>query len=410
MTAALIDPFLPPEASGSAGSATSSGSSGTPLTACNVLDDTRTWLARFVRTMHDRDLDLLTLWATHTHLMGAFYTTPRLLLDSPMPGSGKTTVLEHLERLTYAPVQMASVASPALLTRMLGAGMRTLLIDEADRSLSPDKEGVGELLAVLNSGYKKGATRPTLVPDGNGGWTPQELPTYAPVCMAGNSPRLPDDTRSRTLRVLLLPDLENSVEESDWELIEDEARALGKRLADWADSVSEQVRTDRPPLPDGVTNRARERWNPLKRVAVAAGGRWPDAADDLAREDLARMDQDKEDGMTRQPPAVMLLKDLREVWPTGTAFVTTKALLEALMATAPDAWGPGSTFGKALTAQRLGRMLATAYGLHSDRPDSNGQRGYLLATLNPVFRRMGLTPLPSKPDEVAGPAEPDGAA
>lgn len=372
-----------------------------------MLDEVRSWLARYVRTMHDSDLDLLTLWAAHTHLMGSIYTTPRLLLDSPLPGSGKTTVLEHLEKLTHAPVQMASVSSPAMLTRMLGAGMRTVLIDEVDRSLSPDKDGVGDLLAVLNSGYKRGGTRPVLMPDGDGGWTARELPTYAPVCMAGNSPRLPDDTRSRTLRVLLLPDLEDSVAESDWELIEGDARALGQRLADWAADVAEQVRTDRPPLPEGVTHRARERWNPLKRVAVAAGGRWPDAADALALIDLARMEEDKEDGMAAQPPAVTLLKDLREVWPSGAAFVTSQALLEALIRFNPEMWGIASVYGKALTHQRLGRMLATAYGLHSSRPDTNGPRGYLAAALGPVLRRMGIPPLRIEPDEVAGPAELD---
>jgi len=80
---------------------------------------------------------------------------------------------------------MASLSSPALLTRMLDAGMRTILIDEADRSLNPDKEGVAELLAVLNSGYKRGDTRPVLVPTKDG-WRVSEMPTYCPVVMAGN--------------------------------------------------------------------------------------------------------------------------------------------------------------------------------------------------------------------------------
>ena len=96
------------------------------------------------------------------------YTTPRLLIESPVPESGKTTVLEHLERLCVQPIQMATVSSPAMITRVLDNGVRTLLIDEADRSLSPDKPGIDDLIAVLNSGYKKGATRPVLVPSQRG--------------------------------------------------------------------------------------------------------------------------------------------------------------------------------------------------------------------------------------------------
>jgi len=107
------------------------------------------------------------------------------------------------------------------------------------------------------------------------------MTTFAPVAMAGNSPNLPDDTQSRCIRVLLLPDIEGRVEESDWELLDEPARELGARLAQWADSVRDKVRGDRPPLPDIVKGRARERWSPLKRVAAAAGGRWPGVVDEL---------------------------------------------------------------------------------------------------------------------------------
>lgn len=159
-----------PDTAGSTGSASSAGSPGTPQDRPTVergdllFGEIRDWLLRFICTMDDSDLDLLVLWAAHTHLCIETYTTPRLILDSPVPGSGKTTTLDHLERLCLHPVQMASLSSPALLTRMLDAGMRTILIDEADRSLNEKMDGVPELLAVLNSGYKRGGTRPVLVP------------------------------------------------------------------------------------------------------------------------------------------------------------------------------------------------------------------------------------------------------
>ncbi|NKS78260.1 hypothetical protein GS539_21450 [Rhodococcus hoagii] len=79
----------------------------------------RNWLGRFITPLNESDLDLLTLWAAHTHLVSETYTTPRLILDSPTHGSGKTTVLEHLQRLCVNPVQAASLSSPALLTRIL---------------------------------------------------------------------------------------------------------------------------------------------------------------------------------------------------------------------------------------------------------------------------------------------------
>ena len=367
-------------------------------TGADVLAEVRAWLARYVSTMRDADLDLLVLWAAHTHLVKETYTTPRLVIDSPVHGSGKTTVLEHLERLCIAPVQMAALSSPALLARMLDAGLRTILIDEADRSLDPKKDGIAELLAILNSGYKRGGTRPVLTPSKGGEWTVKEMPTFSPVAMAGNNPQLPEDTKSRCIRVLLLPDLTGSVEESDWELIDDDARNVGYRLATWAERVRDEVRLNRPPLPEGIKGRNRERYSPLKRVATAAGGRWPAVVDALALHDLEQQQLDREDGMVRTRPAVALLTHLHELWPHGDNFVPTSELVRDLILEHPDEWGDSSPYGRALTAQRFGRMLATSYGINSARLERTGPRGYTRASLEVTWKRMGIGSAPVTPD------------
>jgi hypothetical protein len=303
-------------------------------------------------------------------------------------------------------VQMASLSSPAMLARILDAGMRTFLIDEADRSLSPNNKNIDDLLAILNSGYKRGGTRPVLVPVKEG-WKTSEMPTFCPVAMAGNSPNLPEDTRSRSLRVLLMPDVDDSIEESDWEWIDQDARDLGMGLAAWADTVRDDVRMTRPNLPDGIKGRARERWAPLKRVADAAGGRWPAVVDQLAREDIAEQELAREEGAVMERPHVVLMQHLTMVWEAGETFVPTETLIDRLVSAHPETWGEFSPFGKRLTAQRLGRMLSNNYKIHSSRPDANGSRGYTAATLSTALRRFGLT-LPNRPVEVAEPAEPAG--
>lgn len=390
------------ESSGSAGSA---GSSGSIPEGAKQLDEVREWLARFICTVDDSDLDLLTLWAAATYLCVETYTSPRLVIDSPVPGSGKTTCLEHLERLCYHPVQMASVSSPALLVRMLDKGLRTILIDEADRSLNPDKEGVSELLAVLNSGYKRGGTRPVLVSTKEG-WEPVEMSTYSPVAMAGNNPNLPDDTKSRSIRVLLMPDINGEAEDSDWEMNEAEVDLIAQRLADWADSVRDTVRENRPPLPAEIRGRARERWFPLKRVATAAGGRWPELVDLMAIRDVERIEIEREEGIMQEKPAIVLLRDICAIWEQGSDFIRTDHMLSDLINHNPDMWGERSAYGKALTAQRMGRMLVTSFNIHSSRPDTNGKRGYLAVALKPALRRFGLG-LPLEPDEPAQVDEPD---
>jgi hypothetical protein len=206
-----------------------------------VLDRVEAWYGQYLRVSDDADLKLLTVWTIGTHLASELYTSPRLLFDSTMPGSGKTTALDHLSRLACNPIQAATLSSPAQLPRLLENGIRTILLDEVDRSLRPDKPGVADLIGILNSGYCRGATRPVLVPTKGGGWEVREMPTFAPVAMAGNSPNLPDDTQSRALRILLMPDLDGTIEDSDWEFIEDAAAELRFEVEAFADAVRDEV-------------------------------------------------------------------------------------------------------------------------------------------------------------------------
>lgn len=355
----------------------------------------RNWLGRFITPLNESDLDLLTLWAAHTHLVSETYTTPRLILDSPTHGSGKTTVLEHLQRLCVNPVQAASLSSPALLTRILEAGLRTVLIDEADRSLNPKLDGVAELIAVINSGYKVGGSRPVLVPTKEGnGWEAKEMPTFCPVAMAGNNPQLPDDTKSRCVRVLLMPDAQGLAEESEWEYIDADAREVGRQLAEWADQVRERVRQDRAVLPDGIRGRAKERWKPLKRVANAAGGRWPDVVDRLAADDMELLAMELEEGLVREKPTVMVIRHIAEVWRDGEVSVPTADLIARLVAHDPDEWGADTMRQRSeLTPHRLGRMLRQGYNISSKRIGGRtGPRGYLLADFTVALRRFGIAP------------------
>ena len=84
------------------GSAYSSGPSGSTRETGPIgpiLDAVDGWLSRFIRTTTPEDIHLLTLWAAHTYVVEQTYTSPRLQIDSVMPGSGKTTCLEHLAHL-----------------------------------------------------------------------------------------------------------------------------------------------------------------------------------------------------------------------------------------------------------------------------------------------------------------------
>lgn len=364
---------------------------GDKLDGIEVLNDLRNWYERFICVTDQRDLDLLALFTVSTYLARELYTTPRIQIDSVLPESGKTTVLDHLNRLACRPIQAASLSSPALLPRLLEGGIRTVLLDEIDRSLNPDKPGVQDLLAILNSGYRFGASRPVLVQKGNG-WEAKEMSTFSPVVMAGNNPNLPDDTRSRIIRVLLMPDLYGMAEDSDWELIEADAQALQACVAQFAEQTRGTVAGMTVSLPDGCTGRSREKWRPLKRVAVAADrdGYWPDSVDDLIRRDLETASAEREAGLRNLPPGMMALTDLYAVWPNDQPFVPTRELVDRLKAHNLEYWGPASTYGKSLTERRLGHLVSQSAKVTSQRPDTHGPRGYVRAEMVPAWKRLGI--------------------
>lgn len=369
--------------------AVQTGSAGSELGV--MLRTVRAWLSEYICVVDDLDLDVLALWAAHTHVAFETYTTPRLVLDSTMPGSGKTTVLEHLQRFCLSPVQAASLSSPALLTRMLHKQMRTILIDEVDRSLDPKKPGVEDLIAILNSGYKRGATRPVLVPAKGGEWEVSEMTTFSPVAMAGNAPHLPDDTRSRCIRVLLMPDVQGTVSPSDWEDIEPDAIAIGDSLAQVLENFREEIKSARPELPEGCNGRMREKWSPLARVAALAGGQWPAIVWQLIERDLQEVEMEKEEGLLNLPPAMVLLKDLHAVWPDTERFVSTSQTIERLVEHNAEYWGEISAYGKRLTAQRMGRMLVQGAKIHSTR-NAAKVRGYSRDQFAKAWRQLGITP------------------
>jgi len=368
-----------------------------------LLNEVRAWFKRFVFTTDENDLDILALWTIHTWLVDETYTTPRLLIDSPVPGSGKTTLLEHLGKLCFSSVQMAAVSSPAMLGRITADGVRTLLLDEADRSLDPKDPKTKDLIALLNSGYKKGGSRPVLVSD-KGNWVLKEMPTYSPVAIAGNTPLLPDDTRSRCITIRLLPARDELIEPSDWEYIDQEINALALRISETTDRHREAVRSIKPQLPAGCVNRLRERWRPLKRIASVAGDHWANKVDQLILRDIENERELAENGETYVSTNLQIARDLHTIFAGENGFIPTKRIVMLLITTNPDYWSVSSSYGKDLTPQRFGQILTKAFGIYSQRLNEN-TRGYSSTQFEQIWSRFGIAP--SKPTEPTEPTDSD---
>jgi hypothetical protein len=118
----------------------------------------RDFVARFNSFPSEHCVPMLALWYAHTHAADHFYVTPRLILSSVEPGSGKTRVLEVAQFLARAP-EMTFPATTAALFRMVSEGPITILFDEVDTIFGGKNGGNNEdLRGLLNAGYKRGAT------------------------------------------------------------------------------------------------------------------------------------------------------------------------------------------------------------------------------------------------------------
>lgn len=358
----------------------------------------------------DDDLIVAVLWTLHTWVCTELYTTPRVLVTSILPGAGKTTLLDWIRHFAYLPVMMAAISSASMLASLAESG-HTLLMDEADRSLRKDNPLSADFLAIVNSGYKKGNSRPVQEPKKDGGWQVVNKSTFAPVIFAGNNPDLPDDTESRCIRLFLYPD--DSVDESDWEVIEESADYLNllERIESWANdpNMLKALKT-RPTLDAKVKGRAKEIWMPLARVAATlkdydddnTSFSWLDKVKDMSREFVEQAELDRAEGIRKTSPHAALVNDLAYLWFTRwktEEFVASADLCSALALYDPESWGMGSSYGSKITPRRLALMLRKT-GITVGRNKDNTKRGYTVRSFTHAWRTLHTFPALEETTEI----------
>ena len=124
----------------------------------DLLEQVFQFTRRFVAYPSDAAHVAHALWITHTHLMAAWESTPRLAFLSPEPASGQTRALEITELLVPNAVEAINV-TPAYLFRKVGddEAKPTILYDEIDTVFGPKAKENEEIRGLLNAGHRRGA-------------------------------------------------------------------------------------------------------------------------------------------------------------------------------------------------------------------------------------------------------------
>jgi hypothetical protein len=299
----------------------------------SLLDDLAEFVGRFVAFPSPAMCNAVALWIAHAHCFAAAETTPRLSIQSAEKQSGKTRLLEVLELLVPSPLQVANI-SPAGLFRTISAGPITLLIDEVDAVFHPRAAGSAQdLRAMLNAGYRRGATVVRCVGDGKN-MQVQPFPVFAPVALAGIG-ALPDTIQDRSIVLRLKRRAPGEVvaklRRRD---VTPEASQLRDRVARWCGARISILAASVPDAPEALSDRAADIWEPLFAIADLVDDSWSQRARHASLE-LSAAAADVE-----QSQLFRLLLDLHEMFEvTGRDRLRTSEILDGLHAMDESPWG-----------------------------------------------------------------------
>jgi hypothetical protein len=356
-----------------------------------LLDSVYAFLGRFVAYPSEDAHIAHVLWTAHTHMMGAWESTPRIAFLSPEPGSGKTRALEATELLVPLPVEAVNV-TPAYLFRKVGdeAGAPTILFDEIDTVFGPKAKENEEIRGLLNAGHRRGAVAGRCVVRGKLVET-EEIPAYCAVALAGLGD-LPDTLLSRAVAVRMRRRAPGEqVEPYRRRDHAPEGHALRDRLAAWGEAKLAAANTARPEMPAGVEDRNADVWEPLLAVADLAGGDWPERAR-VSCVTLVTVSKESTPSL-----GIRLLADLRTVFGKQQS-LSTNQILEELHKIEESPWA--DLRGKPLNAHGLARRLkAYGVGRKSVRIDEWAGKGYAREDFHDAWVRYLPLPLSVSPHE-----------
>ena len=335
-----------------------------------LLDDVATFYRRFV-VLTPNQADFLALVTAHTHAIDAAETTPYTNIYSAEPESGKTRLGEVASLLVARPLSTGSI-SPAALARSIDSG-GTLILDEVDTVFKKGNRGASEnaelLRGVLDSGWRRGGQYTRMVGQG-ANMAPHSFSTFGPKMLIGIG-TLPGTLGSRSVGLELKRRKKNEpIERFRFRKVRPEAEAIRTQLEAWASAHIEELRDAEPSVPEELSDRMADSWEPLLAIADLAGGDWPKRARDAAR--ALSAGQAREDDSI----GVRLLGDIRTAFDEAHADrLFTADMLRYLNEIEESPWGGFGDNG--ITGRELARHLKR-YGISPKqvRIEEISQKGY----------------------------------
>lgn len=353
------------------------------LSIGDALHGVREMYEKYVSFRSEHEAVFLALWTAHTYVWEQADRTPYARITSAEKQSGKSRLLEVAATLVNRPKQTASI-SPAVMYRIIEDRKPTLLIDEIDQMFASKtlSESMTMLLGILNAGFSRGGVVDRYNMKTN---EAEEFSVFGPKLIAGIG-QLPDTLTSRSVEILL-ERARADEPVARWRQREGplEAAPLVASLTGWAQAV--QLGMEPEVMPEGMTDREDDMWEPLLVIAESVGGEWPE----LARAAAVGLSNSK--GSSDLPSvSLQLIEDLRGAWAEGVPGLPTTDLIKRIYAIEESPWATWQ--GRGFNAHDLSLFLRR-YGIKSAqlRVGATRVQGYKWADLYEKAWSRYLPPL-----------------
>jgi hypothetical protein len=197
-----------------------------------------------------------------------------LAIQSPEKRSGKTLLMDCLERVVREPLATGG-ASLAAIFRAVNEWPPTLMLDQADSVFNrKGNDSTEDLRGLLNSGYRRGRPYLRIVGEGKK-MRVDRFDCFGPKCLASIR-GLPDTVQDRRIVIALQRKLvTEKVERFRSRRADLESLPIRESWESIAQAIDLPEHSD---VPAALSDRSADSWEPLLALADAAGADWPDRA------------------------------------------------------------------------------------------------------------------------------------
>lgn len=353
-----------------------------PVDLSELLDEVSIVIRTFV-IVEGLQADAAALWVFHTYVVELFDTSPILIINAPERACAKTLFQTVLANLS-ARALPASNATASSLFRSVELWMPSIFFDEADTFFKDNNE----LLGMVNAGYKSSGfvLRSEKVEDS---FIPKKFPVYGAKSIAGIAleKHLHDSTMSRGIVLNMRRKLPNETVTRLRYAAPGLFEKLCTKLERAADDFEEVILNARPHLPEELSDRAQDNWEPLLAIATVAGKDWLERATKAALT-LSRQSNEKGSTGNELLADIQLIFEGREHGKQYWDKISSSDLISALQKIDESPWATYN-HGFPVSPRQICSQLAI-YGIKSktvrigkfDTP-----KGYELSQFKDAFAR-----------------------